>query len=104
MVIPSTSGDPAHDCAVEWKRELGAAAPPLRAYDNGHAGVTVLLSSETPPAGFKRLVSGQDVDLIQLQSSLDDFISGLNARCLTSTPATSRTQGKLPGSDSQAGR
>jgi len=94
-IIPSTSGDPAHDCAVEWRRELGTAAPPLRAYDNGVGGVTVLIRSETPPPGFKRLVSGQDADLIQLQNSLDDFINGLNSSCLTSTAATRMIQGKL---------
>ena len=94
-IIPSTSGDPARDCAAEWKRELGTAAPALRAYDNGLGGVTVLLRSETPPAGFRRLVSGQDVDLIQLQNSLDDFVNGLNSRCLAGTAATSLTRGKL---------
>jgi hypothetical protein len=94
-IISSSSGDPARDCAVEWRRELGTAAPPLRAYDNGHGGVTVLLRREAPPAGFKRLVSGQDVDLIQLQNSLDDFVNGLNSRCLTGTAATGLTQTKL---------
>jgi hypothetical protein len=94
-IVPSTSGDPAQDCAVEWKRELGTAAPPLRAYDNGQGGVTVLLRSETPPAGFKRLVSGQDADLIQLQDSLDDFVNGLNSSCLGSTAATSLTRTNL---------
>jgi hypothetical protein len=94
-IIPSTSGDPAHDCAVEWKRELGTAAPPLRAYDNGDGGVTVLLSSETPPTGFKRLASGQDADLIQLQGSLDDFVNGLNSSCLDSTAATNLVKTNL---------
>jgi hypothetical protein len=94
-IIPSTSGDPAHDCAVEWQRELGTAAPPLRAYDNGFGGVTVLLGSVTPPAGYKRLVSGQDADLIQLQNSLDDFVNGLNSSCFTSTAATGLIRGKL---------
>ena len=94
-ILPSTSGDPAHDCAVEWRRELGTAAPPLRAYDNGDGGVTVLLRSETPPAGYKRLVSGQDVDLIQLQDSLDDYINGLNSSCLGSRAATNLAESKL---------
>ncbi len=94
-IIPSTSGDPAHDCAVEWRRELGTAAPPLRGYDNGDGGVTVLLRNVTPPAGFKRLVSGQNADLIQLQNSLDDFVNGLDSRCLTGSAATSLTQRKL---------
>jgi len=94
-IIPATSGDPAADCAVQWKRDEGTAAPPLRAYDNGDGGVTVIPSSETPPAGFKRLVSGQDVDLIQLQASLDDFVNGLNSSCLSGAAATSLTEGRL---------
>jgi hypothetical protein len=94
-VIPSTSGDPAHDCAVEWTRELGSAAPPLRAYDNGLGGVTVIPRSLQPQAGWKRLVSGQDVDLIQLQDSLDDYVNGLNSSCFVSTAATTFTQARL---------
>ncbi len=41
-VIPSTSGNPAHDCAVDYKREFGTTAPRLVAYDNGLGGVTVI--------------------------------------------------------------
>lgn len=93
-IIPSTSGDPAQDCAVEWKRELGEAAPRLVAYDNGIGGVTVLPSTQTPPAGFKRLGS-QAVALIQLQNSLDDYINGLNSSCLDGTAATSFTRSRL---------
>jgi hypothetical protein len=94
-IIPSTSGDPARDCAVEWTRELGSAAPPLLAYDNGHGGVTVLLRRATPPAGFTRLAAGQDADLIQLQNSLDDFVNGLNSSCLGNAAATNLTESKL---------
>jgi len=94
-IIPSTSGDPAHDCAVDYKREFGTTAPPLLAYDNGHGGVTVLPSGKTPPAGYTRLVGSQDVDLIQLQASLDDFVNGLNASCLNTTAATALAQARL---------
>lgn len=94
-IIPSTSGDPARDCAVDFRREFGTAPPPLAAYDNGHGGVTVIPRSVKPQAGWKRLVSGQDVDLIQLQDSLDDFLNGLNSSCLGSAAATSLTQAKL---------
>ena len=79
-IIPSTSGDPARDCTVEWKRELGSA-PPLVAYDNALGGVTVLPRSATPPAGW-RTIHSQDVALIELQNSLDDVINGLNSSCL----------------------
>jgi hypothetical protein len=94
-VIPSTSGDPAHDCAVDYRREFGAAPPQLAAYDNGLGGVTVIPRSAKPRAGWKRLVSGQDVDLIQLQDSLDDYINGLNSSCLDSAAATSLTESRL---------
>jgi hypothetical protein len=93
-IIPSTSGDPAHDCAVDWKREFGSAAPPLAAYDNGLGGVTVIPRSEKPQASWKPLQS-QDVALIQLQDSLDDYINGLNSSCLGSTTATSLAKAEL---------
>jgi hypothetical protein len=94
-VIPSTSGNPAHDCAVDYGREFGTAAPQLAAYDNGLGGVTVIPRSAKPQAGWKRLVSGQDVDLIQLQDSLDDYINGLDSSCLSSAAATSLTESRL---------
>jgi hypothetical protein len=94
-VIPSTSGNPAHDCAVDYKREFGTAAPRLAAYDNGLGGVTVIPRDQKPQAGWKRLVSGQDVDLIQLQDSLDDYVNGLNSSCLNSAAATTLTESKL---------
>jgi hypothetical protein len=94
-IIPSTTGDPAQDCAADYKRELGTAAPALAAYDNGRGGVTVIPRSQKPEAGWKRLVSGQDVDLIQLQDSLDDYVNGLNSSCLDSAAATALTRAKL---------
>jgi hypothetical protein len=94
-IIPSTSGDPAHDCAVDYQREFGTAAPRLAAYDNGLGGVTVIPSTRKPQADWKRLVSGQDVDLIQLQDSLDDYIAGLNSSCLDSTAATNLAEARL---------
>jgi hypothetical protein len=94
-VIPSTSGNPVHDCAVDYEREFGTAAPRLVAYDNGLGGVTVLPRGQKPPAGYKRLVSGQDVDLIQLQNSLDDYINGLNSSCLNAGAATNLAESKL---------
>jgi hypothetical protein len=94
-IIPSTSGNPARDCAVDYRREFGTSAPRLVAYDNGLGGVTVIPRSAKPRAGWKRLVSGQDVDLIQLQDSLDDYINGLNSGCLDRTAATSLAESKL---------
>jgi hypothetical protein len=93
-IIPSTSGNPAHDCAVDWNREFGTAAPPLAAYDNGLGGVTVIPRSEKPQAGWKPLLS-QDVALIQLQDSLDDYIGGLNSSCLDGNAATALARARL---------
>jgi hypothetical protein len=93
-IIPSTSGDPTHDCAADYRREFGTTPPPLVAYDNGHGGVTVLPHSQTPPAGWKPLPS-QDAALIELQDSLDDYVRGLNASCLDSGAATNLVKAKL---------
>jgi len=93
-IIPSTSGDPTADCAAQWQRDQGTAAPPLVAYDNAVGGVTVLPRSTKPPSGWKPLLS-QDVALIQLQESLDDYISGLNSGCYNATAATALAEAKL---------
>jgi len=93
-VIPSSSGDPAYDCAVEWQREQGTTPPPLAAYDNGLGGVTVIPRSQKPQAGWKPLQS-QDVALIELQESLDDVINGLNSSCLNGAAATRLAEAKL---------
>ena len=95
-IIPASSGDPAADCALQWQRDLGTTPPPLLAYDNGDGGVTVLPRSEKPPAGFERLPGhSQDVALIQLQESLDDYVNGLNSTCLDGAAATALTHAKL---------
>jgi hypothetical protein len=94
-IIPAVSGDPAYDCAVVLKADNGTDAPPLAAYDNGHGGVTVIPRSAKPQSGWKPLPQGQDVALIQLQDSLDDYIRGLNSSCLDSSAATSLARSKL---------
>ena len=93
-VIPSTSGDPAHDCAVQFKRDHGTAAPALVAYDNTLGGVTVLARSQTPPKDWTVLKS-QDVALIELQDSLDDYIAGLNSSCFDAHAATGFANARL---------
>ena len=93
-VIPSTSGDPAQDCALDYQREFGKSAPQLAAYDNGLGGVTVIPRSQKPQAGWTPLQS-QDVALIELQDSLDDYIAGLNSSCLDENAATRLAQAKL---------
>jgi hypothetical protein len=93
-IIPSFSGNPVHDCAAGWRQEYRTAPPRLRAYDNGLGGVTVIPASRKPPAGWKPLRS-QDVSLIELQNSLDDYIAGLNSSCLDSTAATNLAKAKL---------
>jgi hypothetical protein len=93
-IIPSTSGDPAYDCAIAWKRDHGTDPPPLVAYDNGVGGVTALPRSTKPPSGWKPLRS-QDVALIELQDSLDDYVNGLNSSCLDGSAATRLAEAKL---------
>ena len=93
-VIPSSSGDPAHDCAVQYERDNGTKPPALVAYDNSLGGVTVLARSQTPPKGWTVLQS-QDVALIELQDSLDDYIGGLNSGCLDAKAATALANAKL---------
>jgi hypothetical protein len=92
--IDATSGNPAADCAAEWQRERGTPAPPLVAYANSYGGVTVLPRSKKPPAGWRTLHS-QDVALIDLQESLDDYLNGLNSSCLTSSQATAFVRQQL---------
>jgi hypothetical protein len=94
-IIPATSGDPAYDCAVTWKNDLGTDPPPLVAYDNGNGGVTVVPRAEKPQPGWRQLPAGQDVELIQLQDSLDDYINGLNSACLGEPEASALAQAKL---------
>jgi hypothetical protein len=93
-VIPSTSGNPAHDCAVEWKNDFGTTPPRLVAYDNSLGGVTVLPRSQKAPKGWTVLQS-QDVALIELQDSLDDYVAGLNSSCLDANAATALANAKL---------
>jgi len=89
-VIEATSGDPAADCAAIWP----APVPKLQAYDDGLGGVTVIPSSETPPAGWTPIAS-QDVALIELQDSLDDHINGLGSACFDASAATTFAQRQL---------
>jgi hypothetical protein len=94
-VIPAVSGDPAYDCAVTWQADLGTIPPPLIAYDNGSGGVTVIPRGEKQQPGWQKLPAGQNVALIQLQASLDDYIGGLNSSCLNADAATDLTEAKL---------
>lgn len=93
-IIEATSGDPAADCAVAWQGLTGKPAPQLRAYDDGIGGVTVIPSSQKPPAGWTPIVS-QNVALIELQESLDDSINGLNSACFGVSAATAFAQRQL---------
>ena len=96
-VIPATSGDPVADCAAQWTRDTGHAAPSLRAYDNGHGGVTVAPVAQTPPAGSTPLTPGtvQNLSAITLQETLDDYVAGLNASCHTAAGAVAFVHAQL---------
>ena len=86
-VIDATSGDPAADCAIAWQGLLGKPAPPLQAYDDALGGVTVIPRSQKAPATWTPIAS-QDVALIELQESLDDYVNGLNSSCFDASAAT----------------
>lgn len=96
-IIPAASGDPVADCAAQWQRDTGQAAPALVAYDNGHGGVTVLPAAEAPPAGFTRLPAGasQNVAMVEMQQWLDDYVGGLNSDCFDAGAAAQMTQQEL---------
>src|SRR5438874_6654799 len=68
-----------------------AAADRVRQHSGG---VTVLPRSEKPPAGWRTLRS-QNVALIELQESLDDYLNGLNSSCFTASAATAFTRQQL---------
>jgi hypothetical protein len=88
-VIPSESGNAVQDCAAQWQRDTGSAAPTLVAYDNAHNGITVQPASEPPQPGETKLPAGitQNVALIDLQESMDDFVAGLNSGCYDNAAA-----------------
>jgi hypothetical protein len=98
-IIPATSGDPVTDCSAEWRRQTGAAPPALLAYDNGHGGITVAPATEPPGSGFTPLPPGasQNVSVIELQESLDDYVAGLNATCHDNASAVAKAQTVLSG-------
>jgi hypothetical protein len=89
--IPAVSGDPIKDCAQEWKKETGHAAPPLRAYV-GSSGVTIVQPANrpAPPSATPLAVQHpkQDLKVIELQESLNDVIAGLGSGCYTNAEAT----------------
>jgi hypothetical protein len=96
-IIGAVTGDPVADCAANWRRSTGSNPPKLVAYDNGLGGITVMAAGESPPPGATALPDGatQNVSLIELQQSLDDYVDGLNARCFDNATAIEMTRQTL---------
>lgn len=96
-IIPATTGDPVQDCAANWRRSTGSNPPELVAYDNGRGGITVMAADQAPLPGATAMPSGatQNVSLVAVQQSLDDYVSGLNSGCYDSATATEMTQQTL---------
>lgn len=94
-IVDAVSGDPIADCAAEWERQRGETPPALVAYDNGHGGVLVQPATEPAPPGSSPFAGGQNLALIQLGEALDDYVAGLNSRCLDEPAAVSLTKAKL---------
>jgi hypothetical protein len=89
--ITAASGNPIKDCAQEWKKETGQAAPPLRAYvDSSGATIVQLANRSAPPSATPLAVQHpkQDLKVIELQESLGDVIAGLGSGCYTDAEAT----------------
>lgn len=93
-IIPAITGSPVDDCAAQWLRDTGDHAPSLIAYDNGHGGITVLPANQTPPPGWAPLAAGatQNVSMIQVQRSLEDFVDGLHSGCFDNATAIRMTE------------
>lgn len=96
-IIPSVSGDPVADCAAEWRRQIGSDAPALVAYDNGHGGVEVRPADQPAAPRSSALPPGpaQDVALIELGESLDDYVAGLPSGCYDTATATRMANAQL---------
>jgi hypothetical protein len=96
-IIPAATGDPVADCAANWRRTTGSNPPGLVAYDNGLGGITVMAADEAPLPGATAMPSGatQNVSLVAVQQSLDDYVSGLNSGCYDSATAAGMTQQTL---------
>ena len=96
-IIPAATGDPVQDCAANWRRSTGSQPPELVAYDNGHGGITVMAADDTPPPGATAMPNGatQNVSLVAVQQSLDDYVGGLRSGCYDGATATEMTQQTL---------
>jgi hypothetical protein len=96
-IIPAATGDPVQDCAANWRRSTGSNPPELVAYDNGLGGITVMAADQAPLPGATAMPSGatQNVSLVAVQQSLDDYVSGLNSGCYDSATAAELTQQTL---------
>jgi hypothetical protein len=92
--INPVSGDPIRDCRAIWRIAYGHAAPRrLRAYagkdGDGFESIIVQPATMVPPPGTSRLRARdfQNVALIELRESLNDYVSGLNSGCYDSAEA-----------------
>jgi hypothetical protein len=96
-IIPATTGDPIADCTAYWRRSTGNNPPELVAYDNGVGGITVTAADHAPLPGATAMPSGatQNVPLLAVQQSLDDYVSGLRSGCFDSDTAIGMTQQTL---------
>jgi hypothetical protein len=97
VIIPSATGDPVADCAAQWQRDTGNRAPRLVAYDNGQGGIIVAPADQPPLPGATPLPTGatQNVSMIEVQQSLDDYIAGLNSGCYDNATAVKMTEQTL---------
>jgi hypothetical protein len=93
-IIGSVTGDPVADCQAEYQRVSDKPAPPMVAYSNSRGGLEVLPASTTPSAGYVPLPSGakQDMEMILLDETFSDSVSGLATACLDESQAAARSK------------
>lgn len=95
-IIDAVSGNPVTDCAAIWQHSFRQAVPQLAVYAND-GWVLVLPAKQRPWAGSVRLPSGfvMNTKLIVLNEWLQDYVSGLNSKCFSSSAAVTAVQGEL---------
>lgn len=88
VIIPARTGDPIADCAAELAR-MGIAHGDLEAFTNQFGGVSVYEAGRDVPDGAQPLDDGfrQDIAIIELEASLGDIVTGLDADCYSTDEA-----------------
>ena len=87
-IIPARTGDPIADCAAELA-SLDISHGELQAFTDQFGGVSVYEAELDVPKGAQPLNDDfrQDVAIIELEASLNDIVTGLDADCYSTDEA-----------------